>query len=702
MRYGKKILLGATALATLSAASGAWAQTAPQTAPTAEESSVDEIIVTARKRSERLFDVPVAVTAVTAETLEERQIQTVREIAQVTPGLNVSSDSAGRANISIRGVGITLLDNVQPGVGIFVDGIYQPNTSYLNSPTIALEQIEVLRGPQGTVFGQNTLGGAINITTKQPTNDFEGRVHAAFAGPDNFYTAGLSVSGPLVEDVLFARLTVGAQGRDGFVRNSLLGQDDSNKLTQQTLRGALRWEMENDAELTLNAYYDRIEGAGPLYALNTGPTDYVDDAQYNVRSEQDYDYSGINARFTSPVGDNTDMTVIVAHDRRDNEGVGDSDFQPINLATGTGETELRTTTGEVRFDTEWSDTLSTLVGVFASRQDSFARTSTTIVPFALTSTATTDAQADVWAAFGTAFWNFAPEWELAVGLRFDHQTVDSVSAITSRYEADEWQPRVTLRRSLGDAMVYGSIARGFRGGGANGPGAPNPLWDGDSVWTYEIGGRTRLNDGMINLSGAVFYNDYSDVIGQNSLAPSTTGVGIVGINLNSGDARSYGVEGEVTAFLTDAWTVRGGVTLMNTRFTNTDRYQATTGRTLPSDRFSFEPDWTVSLQSDYVVAMGGGDLTFSGGVFGKGDRIGASLSNTFAPEMDSYFIANATISWKRDNLELALFANNLFDKEYYESFIDSSVLTVAGLPALGSLGLIGDGRRVGVRLGYGF
>lgn len=702
MRYGKGRLLGAAALASLSAAGGAWAQTAPQTAPAADESSVDEIIVTARKRSERLFDVPVAVTVITAETLEERQFQTVREIAQVVPGLNVSSDSAGRANISIRGVGITLLDNVQPGVGIFIDGIYQPNTAYLNSPTIALERIEVLRGPQGTVFGQNTLGGAINITTRQPTNAFEGRVNAAFAGPDNFYTAGLSLSGPLVEDILFARLTVGAQGRDGFVRNSLLGQDDSNKLKQQTLRGSVRWEMETDADLTLNAYYHRVDGAGPLYALTTGPQVYVDDARYNVRSHQDYGYSGVNARFTSPVGGDTDMTVILAHDRSDNESVGDPDFQPINLARRTGETELRATTGEVRFDSEWTDTLSTLVGVFASRQDSFARSSTTLIPLGVTQVATTRAEADVWAVFGAAFWTFAPGWELTTGVRFDHQTVDAVSAIPSRYEADEWQPRVTLRRSMGDTMVYGSIARGFRGGGANGPGAPNLLWDGDSVWTYEIGGRSKLNDGMIQLSGAVFYNEYSDVIGQNSLAPSTTGVGFVGVNLNSGDARSYGVEGEFSAFLTDAWTVNGGVTLMNTRYTNTDRYTATTGRTLPSDRFSFEPDWTVSLQSDYVVDLNGGDLTFSGGVFGKGDRIGASLSNTFAPELDSYVIANATISWKRDTLDLALFANNLFDEEYYESYIDSSVLTVAGLPALGSLGLIGDGRRVGVRLGYGF
>lgn len=700
MRRSTALLMAASALATLAWSGSAMAQTA---GATAQDDQIDEIVVTARKRSERLFDVPVAVTAVTAETLEDRQFQTIREIAQVTPGLNINSDAAGRGFISIRGVGITLLDNVQPGVGIFVDGVYQANTSYLNSPTLAVEQVEVLRGPQGTLFGQNTLGGAINITTRQPSDVFEGQVNATYAGPDNFYIVGGTVAGPIVEGLIQGRLSIGTQNRDGFIENSLLGYDDANRLHQDTIRGAVRFVLPANAELTVNAYYDNVEGTLPLYAVTTGPTDYRDDSRYNVRSESDYDYSGLNARLIVPFG-NTDMTVIVAHDRRDFEGAGDSDFQPIPLATGTGFGELRTTTGEARFDTRWSDTLSTLVGVFASTQDSFSSSTTTITPLGISSTATADTDINLWAGFGTVFWDFAPDWELSIGLRFDHQTVDSVAGtgFSSSYEAEEWQPRIALRRSFGESMVYASIARGFRGGGANGPGAPNPLWDGDSVWTTEFGGRARLNGGSVILSGAVFYNDYSDVIGQNSLAPSTTGVGIVGINLNSGDARSIGIEGEFTAFMTTDWTIHGGFVFQNARFTDTTRYEATTGRTLPTDRFPFEPDWTVNLQSDYVMPFADGDLTVSGGIFGKGDRAGASLSNTFSPELDEYFIANLSLTWRRNGLELGVFANNLFDTEYYESFIDSSTLTVAGLPALGSLGLIGDGRRVGVRLGYSF
>lgn len=697
----------ATSVATLALSAGAAAaQTAPGQTPGVDEDSsqVEDVIVTARKRSERLADVPVAVTAVTEETIERRQLTSVRDVAAITPGLNINSDAAGRAFLSIRGIGTTLLDNVQPGVGIFVDGVYQANTSYLNSPTLAVEQIEVLRGPQSTLFGQNTLGGAINVTTKQPSDEMEGRLTATYADPDNYYIVGGTVAGPIIPGVLQGRISAGTQSRDGFIENSLLGFDDANRLKQDTVRGSLRWLAPADAVVTVNTYYDTVDGTGPLYALTTGPTDYRSDAQTNVRSEALYDYSGVNLKLDLPITTSTDMTALVSYDRRENEGSSDGDFQPLPLIESSTSGVLETTSAEIRFDSEWSDNFSTLLGVFASNQTSDQTSANTLVFLGgLQTTATALSDANVLGVFGTAFWDIRPDLELTVGLRYDHQEIDFQSVINSTYEAEEIQPRIALRKKFDEnRMVYASIARGFRGGGTNGPGAPNPTYDGDSVWTYEIGSKLATADRAFSLQGAIFYNDYSDMIGQNSLAPMVGGGGIVGINLNTGDAESYGVEIEFDAQLTDAWSVRGGGMLQRARITDDSRYVATTGRQLPSDRIPFNPDWTLNLQTDYVVSVGRGELTFTGGVIGKGDRVGASLSETFSPKLDSYFLANASIIYRLDNLEMAVFSNNLFEEEYYESYIDSSTLTVAGLPALGSLGQIGDGRRVGVRVGYSF
>jgi len=697
------ILAASTALVALS---GGFAHA--QTVSQDETASVEDIIVTARKREERLADVPVAVTAVTAATIEQRQLTSVRDIAQVTPGLNISSDSAGRANISIRGVGITLLDNVQPGVGIFVDGVYQVSTSYLNSPTLAVQQIEVLRGPQSTLFGQNTLGGAINVTTKQPTDDFEGRVTATYADPDNYYIVGGTISGPIIPGVLRGRLSAGTQNRDGFIENSLLGDDDANGLKQDTIRGALTWDAPGDAFVTLNAYADKIEGAGTLYSLTTGPTVYTNDAQTNYRNDANYDYWGVNAKLETPVNASTDLTAILSYDKRESENRQDGDFQPFDLALSEATGELETKTLEVRLDTRWDDRLSTLVGAFASNQKSSANTLTTLFIPTPDGIATIlnpgflNSDGNIFALFGTAFIDLTDDLELTLGIRYDHQDLDFAGASIGNYSTDELQPRVALRKKFGDdAMVYGSIARGFRGGGTNGPGAPNPVYDGDSVWTYEVGTKLATADRRFSFQGAVFYNDYKDIIAQNSLAPAAGG-GIVGINLNTGDAESYGVEGEFTAQITDAWSVSGGAILSHTEITDGTRYVETTGRQLPTDRIPFQPDWTLNLQTNYFIPLGQGELQLSAGVTGKGERAGASLSETFSPTLDEYFLANASITYRVNNIELAVFSNNLFDEEYYESYIDSSVLTAAGVPALGNLGQIGDGRRIGVRLGYSF
>ena len=156
--------------------------------------ALEEIVVTARKRSETLKDVPVAASAVTGDLIEQRGLSSVKDIAALTPGLNINSDGVGRAFVAIRGVGVTLINTVQPGVGLFIDGIYQPNTSYLNSPLLDVERVEVLRGPQGTLYGKNTLGGAINVISRQPGDEWKGRIVASYAGPDDSMAFSASVS----------------------------------------------------------------------------------------------------------------------------------------------------------------------------------------------------------------------------------------------------------------------------------------------------------------------------------------------------------------------------------------------------------------------------------------------------------------------------------------------------------------------------
>lgn len=670
-----------------------------------------EIVVTARKREERLMDIPVAATAVSGDVIDKRGLTSVRDIAKLTPGLNINSDAAGRAFVAIRGVGVTLVDTVQPGVGIFIDGIYQPNTSYLNNPLVDVERVEVLRGPQGTLYGKNTLGGAINIITRQPSNRFEVRAIGSYARPDDAWFASGSVSGPIIRDHLQARIAYAHRQQDGFIRNTTLGID-ANPLNTDTLSGTIRAVPVDDIVLTLNGSYDWVKGGSTPYAYVTGPHDYNRSIQRNTTNYQYFHYKRANAKLEAPVGLGTKMTLIAAYDERDvNSPAGDLDFSGVDIARQTGTDVLKTKTLEGRFDSQLSSTLSSIVGLFYSRETRDQDATTTLFPGVLNivNRATNFTTNNTKAVFGTLFWRPDPAWELSAGLRYDNEKRSATGDVflsgtpvpipPAHLKDDHLSPRIAVTRHwTSNLMSYASVARGFRGGGFNSPAAPANLrtYTGDNVWTYEVGTKYESADRRVSLAGALFYNDYKNYIGLNSIVLASTG-GFTTVDLNTGDVKSYGGELEGYVRPLPQWTLSGGLSVQHARLANTNAYTRVTGRTLASDRLPFQPDWNFSLNSDYVVRTGGdSDVTFSAGLVGKGSRISASLSETEAPVLSSYVLANGSITYRRGAFELSAFVDNAFNKHYFESYIEKTTLILAGLTPT-DVGIIGDLRRYGVR-----
>jgi iron complex outermembrane receptor protein len=271
-------------------------------------------------------------------------------------------------------------------------------------------------------------------------------------------------------------------------------------------------------------------------------------------------------------------------------------------------------------------------------------------------------------------------------------------------------PRVAVTRHWSpQLMTYASVARGARGGGFNPPAVPANLrtYKGDSAWTYELGTKYSSVDRRVSLAADVFYNDYSNYIGPNSIL--RTSAGFTTIDLNTGHVRSYGVELEGTFRPTSQWTLTGGGSLMHARLTNTDIYTATTGRTLASDRLPFQPDWNFYANSNYVVPLSKGDLSFDAGVVGKGNRLEATIQQK-TPEyqgqppvqpLKAYVLVNAALTYRVGGFEIGGFVKNLFNKKYFESYIERTTLVLAGLPN-SDVGIIGDKRRYGVRTRFRF
>ena len=702
MRFAT-LLVSGCAFAALGASS-AYAQTAPAAGVDAAD-DVGEILVTARKRTETLLDVPVAVTAISGDTLIKSNINSVREAALLSPGLNISSDGAGRAFVSIRGVGVTLVGTVQPGVGLFIDGIYRPNTAYLNNPLLDVERIEVLRGPQGTLYGKNTLGGAINVITRQPGNQFEARGTASYVGPDNSWLVSGSVSGPIIADKLAVRVAASHREQDGFINNVTIG-GKSNQLNTDSVNATIRATPSEDVTITVGGYYDRIKGTNVPYARVAGPTDYLRTNQFNALGLTYYKYRGINAKVEAPIDAiNTKVTLQAAYDLRNTRSPdSDADFGPLNAVRDSATDRLRTLTTELRLDSDWTDQISTLVGLFYSRETLEANLRRTIVIAGNAQVRQFDRRVgNTYAAFGTLFWKPNASWEVAAGVRYDHENREATGTIQggaippAQIKSDQVQPKLTVTRHWdSQLMTYASIARGYRGGGFNPPNAPFRTYKGDSAWTYELG--TKYAARGLSLSGAVFYNDYKDYIGLNSIAPAVP-AGLVTVDLNSGDVESYGIELEAAIKPTPQWTITGSATYMHSRFTDSSPYTRATGRVLSSDRLTFQPDVMYSLSSDYVVPVGEDSLTFSAGVQGKGKRLAGTLNQITPTFLKGYTLVNGSIGYRHGPIEVALFGNNLFNKKYFESYIEKTTLQLAGLPA-SDLGIIGDRRRYGIRASF--
>ena len=689
----------------------------------AAQADPGDIVVTARRREESLKDVPIAVTALTGDQLKDRQANSIKDIAAYTPGLSINSDSVGRAFISIRGIGTTLIDTVQPGVGIFIDGVYQPNTSYLNNPIVDVARIEVLRGPQGTLFGNNTLGGAINVITRQPSNQWTGRFDSAIAGPDNYASVSGTVSGPIVKDVLQFRLGASYHEQDGFQRNTL-AIGNMNPLEQHSVNGTLRFLPASWATITANGSYDHTYGGSTAYEHVDGPTDYRETGATNVLNRAGIDYYGANLKGEFDIGFNTKITGILAYNQKDFASSVDGDYSAVDLLRAQGTSRLITKTVELRADTQWSDAISTLIGVYGDRYVQRGD-STTLIDFngllglpagtlpTRTSRSHTFTQNDTRAVFATVFIKLGTI-DLAIGGRYDHQKLigseTDIAAIGAApttfvppiYQKDQFQPRVTLTKHwTPDVMTYASVAKGARGGGQNGPGTrpQDALYKGDNVWTYEIGSKFDAFDRRLSIDADIFYNDYNDFIGQNSLAPNSTGAGFVAINLNTGHVTSYGAEAEAHLRVTDNWRFDAGASYLHARITNDAEYFATTGVHVSSDRIIFTPDYNFNASTTYTVPIGVEALVLNAGVVGKGSRIGSSLDPNVAPRLSPYTLTNASIAFRfSSGLELAAFGTNLFNTKYIESYIDKSALVRAGLtPIAANLAIQGDRRRYGVR-----
>jgi iron complex outermembrane receptor protein len=699
----------ATAIAIASLSMDALAQT--------QQAVLEEILVTAQKRSENLQDVPIAVTAFTSETIQTAGIDNVVDVSNLTPSLSQFSNlSPFTTTLFIRGIGTAQNDpSLEPSVGTFVDGIFIGRTGLGMNDLTDIERIEVLQGPQGTLYGKNTNAGAISVITKRPNlEEFEGYVEAT-VGDYSMGQLTAAASGPLGDNVAF-RLSGSIHERDGYFDNA--GADDLNDADDWNVQGKLLWTPTDSLIFLLSAsHVDRDTnccGADAIqddivleeYANRGLPADKNDPYDYDMGNDLQNKFSlesdlvSLHIEYDADWGE---ITSITGWNDYDWTSSTDGDFSRLNMIHIIDEhNEGDSFSQELRLDSSIGENIDYMLGLFYYEQTTqrgdksptvilgpdFVPVASQVLSPALAAIAASGDYGyfkNTWdnttfAAFGQATWHISERWHLTAGLRWTDEEREAdlfgasvstapipslggpsfignaVASIDDTFDRNsdevDWLLKVAFDVS-DNSMVYASAATGSKSGNFNGVGgAPEDReFKDEDTTSYELGVKSTLLDSRLRLNVAAFYTEVQDYQYQDQNPVIGTFVS------NDGEIEVSGVDLQMEAVPLPNLTLTAGLLYMHD-------YEITDG---PRDgqELALTADWSGNIGAMMVFPLAASSLYVRGDYIFMDDH-NTGLTNEPVPDfqIDDRELLNARIGWRNDYWNVSVWGKNLTDDDY--------------------------------------
>lgn len=719
MKY-RAILASASAIAlSMGLAGQAKAQSTPVRQAEAV-SQVDDIIVTARRQSERLQDVPSAVTAFSSDTLYRNQTQTLGDLQAYVPNLSLHVGDASNAVIYLRGIGqIDSISFNDPGVGVYLDDVYLGRVQGSFLEVVDPQQIEVLRGPQGTLYGRNTIGGAVKFTSERPSATPSGYVAGGIGSYDERRLRA-RLSGPLGSDQLLGSIALASSSRDGYTENLNDGQSDGDK-DLIAGRATLLYQPNDrfSANLTVDASRNAPERsrsphrATPIYSLRTGglrpviADPYTVDVTYNDLER--LETSGVSLTLTHDAGPFT-FKSISAYRTMDYRSHLDLDGSPDRSFGIYAFMDQDQTSQELQVLYR-GERLSAVGGLFYFQENDatfggavapdFFIDIGFILPFPLNSAGLRLSDNESIAAYGQLDYQLTERASLTLGVRYTYETkftdnrgefflpavaptAEDMERLFGRgsgygqsgYQAEEsWDsftPRIALNYKVSeDILAYASVAQGFKSGGFNGRVTTTPQsFDPETLWSYEVGLKSDLYDGRARLNLAAFFQDYTDLQLSRFAADPVTG-DFTSVFDNAGGAEFYGLEAELSVQMSEALRFDGNFALLHSEYT-----EYIDGGVDISDQRELVNAPKVSGRAglSYDLSLGDlGDLALSGGASYR-SKTYLTVSSSEVLAQEAHWLADASILFTPRNTEwtVLLSGKNLGDEAYKEHGFDLS------------------------------
>ena len=721
----KNNLLAGVAVLTIGAIPGmAFAQdvdpVAAEPGDAAEADTSNVIVVQARRRAENIQEVPDAVTAFSAELIEDAGIETVDDAIGMTPGIEIRNDQQpGVYTLTVRGV--STVRNGQPPVAVVIDGVTQPSSNALTQNLVGVQQIEILKGPQGALYGRNSIGGAINIVTKEPEDYLTGTFELAAGRGDTYQVSG-SLSGPIAGDRVKGVVSALYRNSDGLLDNVTTGADADWEETYGA-RARVIVDATDDFRLDFRGSYYRSEAGstyyvplgiatplGPDLPLNT-ETGTIQGDYPSVADVESWDVV-LKADWEGAGGT---ITSITSYNELKEENDQEIDWTPSSFLEGLLLTDVKGWTQELRYTTPDYNPVRFIIGGFYQDIDRVRGTNAFInassfggdlspenkfmVPIAQE---TADQDWRAMALFSQLNIDVTDALELTLALRYDNfraeevQTIFGAAGPELSETFEDIQPKVSLAYQwTDDIMTYATVSRGWRPGGFN---LPNILaindYEEETLWNYELGFKTTSFGGNLIFNGAFYYIDYSNQ--QFFLLTSNDAGGPVQLLVNGEDSTVKGADFELIATPTDRLTLSAGVGIVDGELDAIgSEISGPYPLTLPGNTLPNTADHTISAAVQYEYPLSDQmDLMFRVDYSRVGETYW-TLDNVTSE--DAYDLVDLRAGVETDNWRVTGVVQNLFGEDYFVQVFDqrwSGFVTDVAWPSKPTY--------YGIELGYSF
>jgi len=685
--------------------------------PGVAHAALEEVIVTAQKREENVQSIPIAVTALSEETIRNANMLNIDDVSRHVPGFTMTNYNPVTPQPFIRGIGSSPSDaGSDASVGVFIDGVYAGRAGGYRADMFDMQRVEVLRGPQGTLFGRNVAGGALNILTNAPTMEYGGHLELTAGDYDLWGVKGM-LNGPL-GDTVAGRLAFSIRQRDGNTDNTVTRSelhDEDNK----SVRGRLRWDAAESFSVLLSADYSKDELQGPAarnyvggnpqamldsvglgslapFLVPTNKDPFKIEAARDGHADREM-YSGtLQMDWETPLGTVTSITGYRHNDYDFFDDVFGLAFDPASgiapLLTDNTDEDSDQISQELRI-TSTADKLVWTAGLYYLDQD--VDQLEIFAPVGVAVDYDQSADTTSYAVFAQATMAFNEQWAVTAGGRYSYDEKDFKLKTTgveigfglltpdpadpaagwTTFDASDdesWSkftPKVSLEYTPNDDVFsYLTWSQGYKSGGYNGVAtnhtAATTPFDEETVNNYEIGVKTDFFQDRMRLNVAAFYMDYEDLQVFVSSFETTAGLFVD----NAGEADIYGVEAEFFYAPSDRLDFTASYAWLDADIGDNDIPTVEDGNTLTRS-----PEHSASAAAQYVFPVGELGKVLLRADYAWQDKIYFQPENYQLSAQDSYGLLHMRVALQADTgWELALWGKNLTDEDYWVHGFDSS------------------------------